>query len=132
MAPMDGEAVGGVVVNIDAEGDTSHIDFLYVKYGTQGRGIEKSIWFGIGGMNPEIDVWETYTPHFDMCNIHFYINVYGFHAVEFFNSHHPDPDLPNDIFCSEGQGMFVFRKIVGRGPPAIRHEVRGHVGTMRS
>ncbi|ADD42351.1 hypothetical protein Snas_2674 [Stackebrandtia nassauensis DSM 44728] len=28
-------------------------------------------------------------------NIHFYVNKCGFHIVEFFNEHHPDPhDLP--------------------------------------
>lgn len=132
MAMMGGEMVGGAVVNIDAEDSVGHLDFLYVKYGIQGRGIGKSIWFGIEGMYPEIDVWETCTPYFDMRNIHFYINVCGFHAVEFFNSHHPDPDSPDDIFCREGQGMFVFRKIVGRGHPAVRHEVCGHAGTKRS
>ena len=33
-------------------------------------------------------------PHFDRRNIHFYINRCGFHAVEFFNEHHPDPNMP--------------------------------------
>lgn len=28
-------------------------------------------------------------------NIHFYVNRCGFHIVEFFNSHHPDPNDPD-------------------------------------
>ena len=41
-----------------------------------------------------IEVWETCTPYFDRRNIYFYINRLGFHAVEFFNEHHPDPNMP--------------------------------------
>ena len=40
---------------------------------------------------------------------HFYVNRCGFHIVEFFNSHHPDPHEPvgaDDDF----DGMFRFEK----------------------
>ncbi len=68
--------------------------FLYVKVGVQSKGIGQSIWKAIETMHPEIEVWETCTPYFDRRNIHFYINRCGFHAVEFFNEHHPDPNMP--------------------------------------
>ena len=68
--------------------------FLYVKVGVQSKGIDQSIWKAIETMHPEIEVWETCTPYFDRRNIHFYINRCGFHAVEFFNEHHPDPNMP--------------------------------------
>ena len=68
--------------------------FLYVKVGVQSKGIGQSIWKAIETMHPEIEVWETCTPYFDRRNIHFYINLCGFHAVEFFNEHHPDPNMP--------------------------------------
>ena len=56
--------------------------------------IGQTIWKAIEAMHPEIEVWETCTPYFDRRNIHFYINRCGFHAVEFFNEHHPDPNMP--------------------------------------
>ena len=59
-------------------------------------------------MHPEIEVWETCTPYFDRRNIHFYINRCGFHAIEFFNEHHPDPHMP-DQFDQE-DGLFKFEK----------------------
>ena len=52
--------------------------------------------------------------HFEKRNIHFYVNRCGFHIVEFFNNHHPDPNDPderensmNDHFPA---GMFRFEK----------------------
>ena len=53
-----------------------------------------TIWKAIETMHPEIEVRETCTPYLDRRNIHFYINRCGFHAVEFFNEHHPDPNMP--------------------------------------
>jgi len=45
---------------------------------------------------------------------HFYVNRGGFHIVEFFNSHHPDPsDLDMVYLQGDGQfpeGMFRFVK----------------------
>jgi catechol 2,3-dioxygenase-like lactoylglutathione lyase family enzyme len=51
------------------------------------------------------------TPYFEVRNIHFYVNVCGFHAVEFFHPGHPDPHEPD----GSGQGhdddlMFRFEK----------------------
>ena len=56
----------------------------------------------------EIEVWETCTPYFDRRNIHFYINRCGFHAVEFFNEHHPDPHMPEQF--DQEDGLFRFEK----------------------
>ena len=47
--------------------------------------------------------------------LHFYVNRCGFHIVEFFNKHHPDP---NDTDTLEGtneqfpDGMFRFEKVM--------------------
>ena len=88
----DGQRVGGVIIT--ANGTMGELAFLYVKVGVQSKGIGQSIWKAIETMHPEIEVWETCTPYFDRRNIHFYINRCGFHAVEFFNEHHPDPNMP--------------------------------------
>ena len=82
--------------------------FLYVKVGVQSKGIGQSIWKSIEAMHPEIEVWETCTPYFDRRNIHFYINRCGFHAVEFFNEHHPDPNMPEQF--DQEDGLFKFEK----------------------
>ena len=65
-------------------------------------------------------VWETVTPSFEKRNIHFYVNRCGFRIVEFFNSHHPDPNEPDNEREKDEQfpdGMFRFEKIIG-----ARHE----------
>ena len=82
--------------------------FLYVKVGVQSKGIGQAIWKSIEAMHPEIEVWETCTPYFDRRNIHFYINRCGFHAVEFFNEHHPDPNMPEQF--DQEDGLFKFEK----------------------
>jgi len=54
---------------------------------------------------------EIVTPYFEKRNIHFYVNRCGFHIVEFFNSHHPDPhDQPSDD--DDSDGMFRFQKVM--------------------
>ncbi|MBR2203983.1 MAG: GNAT family N-acetyltransferase [Prevotella sp.] len=82
--------------------------FLYVEVGVQSKGIGQAIWKAIETMHPEIEVWETCTPYFDRRNIHFYINRCGFHAVEFFNEHHPDPHMPEQF--DQEDGLFKFEK----------------------
>ncbi|MCQ2017606.1 GNAT family N-acetyltransferase [Clostridium butyricum] len=109
-AVINGEFVGGAVVGINKETQHNHLDFLFVKYGIQSKGIGKSIWFQIEKLHPETKIWETCTPYFDVRNIHFYVNVCGFHIVEFFNEKHPMPDLPDDFVGDGNQGMFEFIK----------------------
>ena len=50
---------------------------------------------------------------FEKRNIHFYVNRCGFHIVEFYNSHHLDPNDPGTAELTEDQfpdGMFRFEK----------------------
>ncbi len=111
-AVADGEMIGGAIIVIEEGEKRGYLDFLYVKHGTQGRGIGKFIWFEIERMHPEVKVWETCTPYFEKRNIHFYMNVCGFHAVEFFNAHHPDPNMPEEDSEEDDFEMFEFRKVL--------------------
>ncbi len=107
-AVVDGAMAGGAVVTID--GASGHLDFLYVRHGVQSRGVGRRIWFAVEQAYPEVQVWETFTPWFEKRNIHFYINVCGFAAVEFFCSQHPDPHAP-DVSGGNGEdAMFRFVK----------------------
>lgn len=107
-ALADGEMVGGAIVVIDEETQHNHLDFLYVKYGTQSRGIGQAIWQEIEKLHPETRVWETLTPYFEKRNIHFYVNCCGFKIVEFFNPQHKDPHIPEDMVG--GDYFFRFEK----------------------
>ena len=108
-AVVEGEIVGGAVVNINEETQHNHLDFIYVKYGTQSKGIGKKIWEEIELMHPQTKVWETFTPYFEKRNLHFYINCLGFHAVEFYNPKHKDPNTPEDM--TGGDYFFRFEKV---------------------
>ena len=104
----EGQRVGGAIININGENRQGELSFLYVKVGVQGKGIGQAIWNAIEAMHPDVEVWETCTPYFDRRNIHFYINCCGFHAIEFFNAHHRDPNMPEQFDPSDG--LFVFEK----------------------
>ena len=104
----DGQRVGGAIIAIDEENHRGELSFLYVKVGVQSKGIGQTIWKAIEALHPEVEVWETCTPYFDRRNIHFYINRCGFHAVEFFNEHHPDPHMPEQF--DQEDGLFKFEK----------------------
>lgn len=109
-AVEDGQMIGGAIVVLEPERKHGHLDFLYVKHGVQGRGVGKWIWDRIEALHPEIAVWETCTPYFERRNIHFYVNVCGFHIVEYFHAGHKDPHVPEDSYDGGGLGMFAFRK----------------------
>lgn len=111
-AVLDGKTVGGVIVAIDENTQHNHLDLLYVKDGTQGKGIGKEIWFAIENLYPDTTVWETCTPYFEKRNIHFYVNVCGFHITEFFHEKHPMPDTPDDFIGDGKEGMFLFQKVM--------------------
>lgn len=98
----DGKVVGGVVVRI--EGDRGNLDLLFVSPKCHSKGVGYGAWCQIEKMFPQVKIWETVTPYFEKRNIHFYVNRCGFKIVEFFNSHHKDP---NDDEASE---MFRFEK----------------------
>lgn len=101
-AVLDGRTAGGAIVTLDPGARRGHLEILYVEDGFQGRGVGRSIWEAIEGMHPEVEVWETYTPVFDLRNVHFYVNVCGFHVVEFFNRRHPMPDVGDDFIGDGG------------------------------
>lgn len=107
-AVVNGEMLGGAIVVIDTVTGHNHLDFLYVKYGTQSKGIGQRMWNEIEKLYPDTKVWETCTPYFEKRNIHFYINRLGFHAVEFFNPRHKDPTIPDDMIG--GDYFFRFEK----------------------
>ena len=105
---INDQRVGGAIITIDSSMHEGELAFLYVKVGVQSKGIGHAIWKAIETMHPEVEVWETCTPYFDRRNIHFYINRCGFHAVEFFNEHHPDPHMPEQF--DQEDGLFKFEK----------------------
>lgn len=108
---QDGQPVGGVVIKV--EGDRGDLELLFVSPKVHSRGIGHAAWSAIEKLHPEVKVWETVTPYFEKRNIHFYVNRCGFHIVEFFNSHHPDPNDPDMAVQTDGQfpdGMFRFVK----------------------
>ena len=109
---QDGKTVGGLVIKVD--GDKGDLELLFVSPKVHSKGIGYAAWCAVEKLHPEVKVWETVTPYFEKRNIHFYVNRCGFHIVEFFNKHHPDPnetetcnDELNDQFP---EGMFRFEK----------------------
>ena len=62
---LDGEKVGGVVINIDSNSNTGHLELLFVSPHAHSRGIGLAAWKAIEQMHPEVKVWETVTPYFE-------------------------------------------------------------------
>ncbi|MBQ6655306.1 MAG: GNAT family N-acetyltransferase [Erysipelotrichaceae bacterium] len=107
----DGRKAGGVIVH--TRGKRGELDLLFTLPECHSRGIGYAAWCQIEEMYPDVKVWETVTPYFETRNIHFYVNRCGFHIVEFFNSHHPDPNDPDMAEAIDDQfpdGMFRFEK----------------------
>lgn len=48
--------------------------------------------------------------NFERRNIHFYVNVCGFHITKFFNENHPMPDMSDDFIGDGNEGLFQFEK----------------------
>jgi GNAT superfamily N-acetyltransferase len=108
---QDGKSVGGVVIKVD--GERGDLDLLFVSPHVHSKGIGYAAWCAVEKLHPEVNVWETVTPYFEKRNIHFYVNRCGFHIVEFFNSHHPDPNDPDAEEETDEQfpdGIFRFEK----------------------
>lgn len=108
---QDGQPVGGVIIKVD--GDRGDLEILFVSPRVHSKGIGYAAWCAVERLHPEVRVWETVTPYFEKRNIHFYVNRYGFHIVEFFNSHHPDPNDPDrreEMDEQFPEGMFRFEK----------------------
>lgn len=108
---MNGEKVGSVIVKVD--GERGDLDILFVSPRIHSKGVGYAAWCAVEELHPEMTVWETVTPYFEQRNIHFYVNRCGFHIVEFYNSHHPDPNGPDEARELDEQfpdGMFRFEK----------------------
>lgn len=106
-----GRPVGGLVLRVD--GERGDLDLLFVSPKAHSKGIGYAAWCAVERLHPEVAVWETATPYFETRNIHFYVNRCGFHIVEFYNSHNPDPnepDVPERPDAEEFDGMFRFEK----------------------
>lgn len=109
---QDSKKVGGAVIKV--ENNHGSLELLFVSPNEHSKGIGYNAWCEIEKLHSEVVLWETFTPYFEKRNIHFYVNRCGFHIVEFFNSHHPDPndidmayDKTNEQFP---EGMFRFEK----------------------
>ena len=108
---QDGHPVGGVIIKV--EGDRGDLEILFVSPKAHSKGIGYAAWCAVVRLHPEVTVWETVTPYFEKRNIHFYVNRCGFHIVEFYHSHHPDPNDPDTAEELDEQfpgGMFRFEK----------------------
>ena len=106
---LGNEKVGGVVIRI--EGNEGDLELLFVSPKAHSKGIGYRAWCEVERLHPEVKVWETVTPYFEKRNIHFYVNRCGFHIVEFFNSHHLDPN-DRDMMEDDSDGMFRFQKVM--------------------
>ena len=111
----DGRMVGGLVLKINEMTQHNELELLFVHPRAHSKGIGYAAWQEVERLYPETKVWETCTPYFETRNIHFYVNRCGFHIVEFFNSHHPDPHDSetggeNHYEGEDLDGMFRFEK----------------------
>ena len=108
----NGDGVGGVIISV--EGERGDLEILFVNPDVHSKGNGYAAWCEVEKMHPEVKVWETVTPYFETRNIHFYVNRCGFHIVEFYNSHHPDPHDPDaseeTAEIQDHDGMFRFEK----------------------
>ena len=120
---QNGQPVGGVVLRVD--GTRGDLDLLFVSPKAHSKGIGYAAWCAVERLHPEVTVWETVTPYFEQRNIHFYVNRCGFHIVEFFNSHHPDPndpDMGREMDEQFPDGMFRFEKRIPASNPDAAEE----------
>ncbi len=102
----DGKAVGGVIVDIHPDTQRNELNLLYINPDCHSQGIGQTVWRMIEEKYPDTKVWETHTPYFEKRNIHFYVNKCGFHIVEFYNPHHPEP---REETCDTPGGEYFFR-----------------------
>ncbi len=108
---IDGRWVGGAILSIDAKTNLNSLEFFYVRADEVGRGIGRKAWAAIEAAYPDTKVWTTHTPYFEKRNIHFYVNVCGFHIVEYYHSRHPDTGHPDTLEQAEDDfEMFRFEK----------------------
>lgn len=102
--------VGGAVVTINPDTQANSLSLLFIAVGKHGQGLGKAAWSAIEAMFPNTRSWETVTPYFEKRNIHFYVNVCGFHIVEYFHARNPDPHMPSPTGLPDDSEMFRFVK----------------------
>ena len=108
----DGEFVGGAVLKINAD-NRNELLLFFIRVDCHSRGLGTAAWRAIENLHPETKIWETCTPYFEKRNIHFYVNKCGFHIVEFFNDHHPNPRIgDSEDFPPGTDFLFRFEKIM--------------------
>lgn len=112
----DDQRVGGAVVTIDHDTQANSLDLLFIAVGKHGQGLGKAAWSEIEAMFPDTRTWETATPYFEKRNIHFYVNVCGFHIVEYYHERHPDPHMPSSTGLPDDGDMFRFVKEMRQRP----------------
>lgn len=108
--------VGGAVISGDDE--RRSLELFFIDAAEHGAGHGRAAWRAIEQRYATTRVWETHTPHFEVRNIHFYVNVCGFDIVEFFHPGHPlehpegapAPDAAADHDVPEL--MFRFEKVM--------------------
>ena len=115
---QNGKPVGGVVIR--TEYDRGELELLFVSPAVHSKGIGYAAWCAVEAMHPEVTVWETVTPYFEKRNIHFYVNLCGFHIVEFYNEHHCDPNEED----GEMSEMFAFQKLLPSTPESVREQIK--------
>lgn len=112
----DGQTVGGLVLSIKPFESRGELELLFVSPHIHSRGIGQAAWFAVEELHPEVRVWNLVTPYFETRNIHFYVNKLGFHIVEFYNSHHTDPneskERADNGTIHDEDGMFRFEKVI--------------------
>ncbi len=92
------------------ENHRNALDFFYVQAGELGRGIGRKAWAAIEATYPKTRVWKTHTPYFEKRNIHFYVNVCGFHIVAYHHAGYRDPHRSHEPAMPGDDGMFEFEK----------------------
>ncbi|RNB55306.1 GNAT family N-acetyltransferase [Brevibacillus gelatini] len=110
---LNGERIGGVVLNINPETQRNEVDFLYIKANAHGNGLGTKAWKAIEAAFPETKVWELHTPYFEKRNIHFYVNKCGFKIVEFNHKGNPGPNIEGEEPESDEEfEFFRFEKVM--------------------
>ena len=112
---LNGERIGGVIVQINKDTQRNEVHFLYMKANAHGRGLGTKAWAAIEEAFPETNVWELHTPYFEKRNIHFYVNKCGFSIVEFYHRGNPGPNVEGDEPQSDEEyEFFRFEKVMKR------------------
>ena len=109
-AVSNNEILGGAIVNINEDTQYNFLDFLFVKAGSQNKGLGKFMWTNLEKIFNKTKVWETCTPYFERRNVHFYVNTCGFHIVKFYNERLPMPGAQEEYHGDDDEGMFKLVK----------------------